>query len=339
MRAIILDAPGQFRTASLPDTPAPEADEVLVRVQRVGVCGTDYHAYRGEQPFFTYPRILGHEVSAEVLAVGAEVAHIAVGDRCAVRPYFEDGTCPACQRGKPNCCMNIRVFGVHIDGGMRETALLPATHLHPATTLSFDQLALVEPLAIGAHAVARAQIMTGERVLVVGAGPIGLAVTQFAVLAGAEVLVMDISEQRLAFCQRLWPTVTCLDAQGDALATLTAVVGADELPTAVFDATGSRAAMQTAFSYVGYGGRVIFVGLFQGEVAFHDPLFHSREVTLFASRNALGEDFTRIIAAMEANQLDIAPWITHRATLAEVAEVFPQWLDPGSGIIKGLITV
>ena len=232
----------------------------------------------------------------------------------------------------------MRVFGVHSDGGMREMAIVPASHLHRATSLSFDHLALVEPLAIGAHAVARAQVAAGERVLVVGAGPIGLAVTQFAILAGAQVVVMDISAQRLAFCQRQWPEVTCLDARGDALATLQQVVG-DDLPTAVFDATGNRASMQAAFSYVGYGGQLIFVGFHQGDVSFHDPTFHSHELTVLGSRNALGADFQRIITAMEANQIAIDPWITHRASLDTIAEAFPYWLDPNSGIIKGIITI
>ncbi len=338
MRAVILDAPGSFRFAFPVDMLTPGRDEALVRVHRVGVCGTDYHAFKGEQPFFTYPRILGHELSVEVVAVGGDVQQVMVGDHCAVRPYVADGTCPACRHGKPNCCLNLRVFGVHFDGGMREMVTIPAAYLHPSPSLTFDQLALVEPLAIGAHAVSRAQLEVGELVLVVGAGPIGLSVIQFALLAGAKVMVMDISEQRLAFCRSQWPNVTCLPAQGDALAMLHDLVGLD-LPIAVFDATGNRASMQTAFSYVGYGGRLILVGLFQGDLSFNDPQFHSHELTLFGSRNAQSDDFVRIIEAMEAGQIAIDPWITHRATLATVAAVFPQWLDPACGIIKGLITV
>ena len=338
MNALILERPGELRFAAVADPPQPAAGEALIRIRSVGVCGTDYHAYRGEQPFFTYPRILGHEVAAEVVAVGADVTDLAVGDRCAVRPYLADGTCPACRRGKPNCCANISVIGVHVDGGMRDLALVPAAQLHRAASLSFDQLALVEPLAIGAHAVARAQVLADERVLVIGAGPIGLAVTQFAVLAGAKVIVMDVSAPRLAFCQQQWPSVICLDARGDASATLAAVVG-DDVPAAVFDATGNRASMQAAFGYVGYGGRLIFVGLFPGDITFADPSFHSHEITLLGSRNALATDFAHIIAAMEADQIAITPWITHRASLATVASDFPHWLNPNSGIIKGLISV
>jgi 2-desacetyl-2-hydroxyethyl bacteriochlorophyllide A dehydrogenase len=339
MKAIALEQPGQLRLVQVAEPGAPGPDEALVRVRKVGVCGTDLHAYQGTQPFFNYPRILGHELSVEVIAIGATEAaerELAVGIRCALEPYFYCGHCSACRRGKTNCCLNMQVFGVHIDGGMREFAHIPVRYLHPSQTLSFDQLVLVEPLAIGAHAVSRAQLSDGERVLVVGAGPIGLAVTQFALLAGAQVMVLDISEQRLAFCQQHWPQVTCIDGRGDAIATLQKMVG-DDLPPVVFDATGNARSMQTAFSYVGHGGRLIFVGFVQGDITFHDPDFHSHELTLLSSRNALAADFSRIIAYLEAGQIDISPWITHRATSDTMIEDFPRWFDRDSGIIKAVI--
>lgn len=336
MKAIVLDAPEQLRPALVEEPRLPGPHEVLVRVRQVGVCGTDLHAFRGRQPFFSYPRILGHELGVEVVVSGEWVQEVSVGMHCAVEPYFHCGHCPACLRGKPNCCLNIQVFGVHVDGGMRELAIIPAAYLHPSQTLSFEELALVEPLAIGAHAVSRAQLIEGEQVLVVGAGPIGLAVTQFALLAGARVAVMDISEQRLAFCRQQWPQVTSIDGRGnpqDALHDLFA----DDLPTAVFDATGNPQSMQAAFSYVGNGGRLIFVGLFQGDVSFHDPDFHRREMTLLSSRNATAADFRRIIGYLEAGQIDLAPWITHRATYDTMIETFPHWFDRDSGIIKAVI--
>jgi 2-desacetyl-2-hydroxyethyl bacteriochlorophyllide A dehydrogenase len=336
MKTIILDKPGQLQLTQTEEPLAPHAGEALVRIRQVGVCGTDLHAFRGEQPFFTYPRILGHELGVEIAAVAPEEQTLSVGMRCAVLPYLNCGHCPPCRRGKPNCCLNIRVLGVHIDGGMREFALVPTAHLYPSQTLSFEQLALVEPLSIGAHAVTRAQLAKDERVLVVGAGPIGLAVTQFALLDGASVIVMDISEQRLAFCQQLYPHVTCIDGRGDPLAALQAIV-ADDLPTAVFDATGNPQSMQAAFSYVGYGGRLIFVGLFQGDVTFHDPYFHSHELTLLSSRNSTSSEFYRIINYLEAGQIQLTPWITNRATADTMIEAFPAWFNRDSGVIKALI--
>jgi 2-desacetyl-2-hydroxyethyl bacteriochlorophyllide A dehydrogenase len=347
MKAIVLERPGllQLINTEAPGTPGP--GEALIRIHSVGVCGTDLHAFRGEQPFFTYPRILGHELSAEVVALGSHTdtsGHQGainraptVAMRCALEPYFYCGHCPPCQRGLTNCCVNIRVFGVHIDGGMRDMAIVPTSQLHPSPTLSFEQLALVEPLSIGAHAVRHGQVTKDECVLVVGAGPIGLAVTQFALLSGARVLVMDISEQRLEFCKRQWPEVVCINSNDDALAALQEVV-ADELPTAVFDATGNPKSMMAAFHYAAHGGRLIFVGLFPGDITFHDPDFHSSELSLLSSRNATAEDFHRVIAALEAGLINLTPWITHRASPDAMIDAFPTWFDRNSGIIKAIVS-
>ena len=339
MKAIVLDTPGQLRLIQMEAPQPPGPGETLVRIRKVGVCGTDFHAFRGQQPFFTYPRILGHEVGVEVVAINADVQDLGVevGMRCAVEPYFNCGHCPACRRGTPNCCANLKVFGVHIDGGMREFAIVPLARLHPSHSLSCEQLALVEPLAIGAHAVSRAQLKEGEQVLVVGVGPIGLAVTQFALLAGTQVIVMDISEQRLAFCKSLWSQVICINGSRNPLVALQDVV-ADDLPTAVFDATGSAQSMMAAFTYVAYGGRLIFVGLFQGDVTFQDPQFHRRELTLLSSRNSTTDDFRQIISLLEAGQIHLAGWITHHASSDTLIEAFPRWFDRDSGLIKAVIT-
>lgn len=338
MREIILDEPGKLHLTQAEEPANPGPGEALIRIRRVGVCGTDFHAFQGEQPFFSYPRILGHELGVEVVQANPRSSEqtLAAGTHCALRPYFNCGHCPACRRGKPNCCMNLRVFGVHIDGGMRDLAIVPLDHLHPSQSLSFEQLALVEPLSIGAHAVARAQLESNDQVLVIGAGPIGLAVTQFAILAGARVLVMDISEPRLMFCQQMYPEVTCINSGSDALAALQAVV-ADDLPPTVFDATGNPRSMQAAFNYVGFGGKLVFVGLFQGDVTFNDPNFHQRELTLLSSRNSTSADFQQIIAHMEAGRINLTPWVTHRTTSANFVDVFPQWLARDSGIIKGVV--
>ena len=345
MKAIVLERPGLLQPVILEEPVTPGPGEALIRIHSVGVCGTDLHAFRDEQPFFTYPRILGHELGVEIVALGPQIDGVGpVGAinrastmRCALEPYFYCGHCPPCRRGVTNCCVNIKVFGVHIDGGMREMAIVPASQLHPSSTLSFEQLALVEPLSIGAHAIRQGQVAKGECVLVVGAGPIGLSVVQFALLAGARVLVIDISEQRLEFCKRQWPQVICINGCGDALAELQAIVSND-LPTAVFDATGNPKSMMAAFRFVAYGGRLIYVGLFPGDITFHDPDFHSHEMSLLSSRNATAEDFHQAIAALEGGLIDLDPWITHRATPDTVVEVFPGWFDRNSGIIKAVIT-
>ena len=339
MKTITLETPGRF---SLTDTPAPEKalpHEAVVRVHRVGICGTDLHAYRGKQPFFTYPRILGHELGVEVVAVATDNAMgIKVGDRCAVEPYLNCGTCIACRRGKPNCCVSMQVLGVHTDGGMREYIRVPIHKLHKSDRLTLEQLALVETLGIGARAVERSQLQPGEFALVIGAGPIGLAATQFALLAGAKVIVMDISAARLAFCRSQFGVEYTINAsQAEPLTPLSEMTDGD-LPTAVFDATGNPASMAQTFYYTAHGGRVVFISLVQADITFHDPDFHRRELTLLSTRNSTPQDFRRIISLIEAGRIHTTPWITHRAEPDEIIDAFPAWLKPESGTIKAMLT-
>ncbi|MGH9668173.1 MAG: zinc-binding alcohol dehydrogenase family protein [Bryobacteraceae bacterium] len=322
MRQIVLSEPGEFREEQAA-APAPQPGEALVRIHRVGVCGTDLHAFAGRQPFFSYPRILGHELGVEVVEAPANDRGIRAGDRCAVEPYVNCGACHACRLGRPNCCERIRVLGVHTDGGMRPFLNVPVRLLYKSERLSLDQLALVETLGIGAHAVRRAGLRAGEDALVIGAGPIGLAVLQFAKAAGANVRVLERSESRRNFAAQFG--VEAIAEPGDRLA------------DAVFDATGNAAAMEASFERVAHAGRLVFVGLVQGRLSFEDPLFHRREMTLFASRNSLGE-FPRIIQMIEEGRIDTSPWITDRLRLREVPATF-SGLTQRPNLVKAVIEV
>jgi 2-desacetyl-2-hydroxyethyl bacteriochlorophyllide A dehydrogenase len=342
MKTIVLTEPGRFHLAETPEPPAPGPGEARVRVHRVGICGTDLHAYRGRQPFFTYPRILGHELGVEVVEVGDSegrapgAAGIRAGDHCAVEPYLNCGSCIACRRGKTNCCVELKVLGVHTDGGMREFITVPTSKLHHSETLSWEQLALVETLGIGAHAVGRAGLEAGEFVLVVGAGPIGLSVVQFAQLMEARVIVLDVNEGRLEFCRRQLGVKHALLAGTKVVEELQSLTGGD-LPTAVFDATGSPESMARSFQYVAHGGRLVLVGLCQADIAFSDPEFHRRELTLLATRNSTRTEFERILRLLEEDRIDTTPWITHRAVCDSVPGIFSGWLDPTSGVVKAMV--
>jgi 2-desacetyl-2-hydroxyethyl bacteriochlorophyllide A dehydrogenase len=336
MLQIVLEQPGALRATDAPP-PVPAPGEALVRVHRIGVCGTDLHAFAGRQPFFTYPRVLGHELGVEVVDPGTEPHGLKAGDRCAVEPYLNCGRCIACRRGKPNCCAELQVLGVHTDGGMRPLFAVPARKLHRSERLTYDQLALVETLGIGAHAVERAAIQPDDTVLVIGAGPIGLGVIQFAQVRGAPVAVMDVSPARLEFCRRQLGVAHTLAAGPDAPARLRAIFGGD-LPTVVLDATGNAQSMAGAFDLPAPGGRLVFVGLFPGDVTFADPNFHRRELTLLATRNSLPATFRDIIALIEAGRIDTTPWITHRFALADTPARFPGIAgDPA--VIKAVIEV
>jgi len=335
MKTILLTQPGQFALTETPP-PKPQDGQALVRVRRVGICGTDLHAFRGRQPFFTYPRILGHELGVEVVDVPPNDRGLRPGDRCVVEPYLNCGHCIACRGGKTNCCANLRVLGVHLDGGMREYLPVPVEKLHKSERLSLEQLALVETLAIGYHAVGRARPEPEETVAVVGVGPIGLGVIQFALLAGARVIALDVSPRRLEFCRRAFGLEHVLDAREnplDALKTLTE----GDLPTLVFDATGNPKAMERSLFYAANGGRVVFVGLVEANITFPDPEFHRRELTLYATRNATAHDFRRVLELLESGRVDSTTWITHRVDADTMIPAFPTWLEPESGTVKAIV--
>jgi alcohol dehydrogenase len=338
MKALCLQAPRTWQRIDLASPGKPQPGEALVRVHQVGICGTDLSGYLGKMPFFSYPRIPGHELGVEVLEVGAGVANVRPGDRCAVEPYINCQNCYACRRGLTNCCEKHQTLGVHTDGGLRPRFLVPARKLHISRTLAFDQLALVETLAIGRHAVHRAQLRAGESCLIIGAGPIGLATLEFAKLTGATVLVLDVNEARLDFCRRamgvphtLMPSVRLeadLRDRSDG-----------HLPDVVIDATGNSASMSAAFGLITHGGRLVFVGITTDEVRFPHPAFHRPEGTLLCSRNAPSADFGHIIGLIEAGRIDTRPWITHRAAFDELIDVFPSYTRPETGVIKAVVAV
>lgn len=341
MQAIQFEQPLHCKIIETPEPPSPRGGEALVRVHNVGVCGTDISGFLGKMPFFSYPRIPGHELGVEVVALGEGVTEVKTGDRCSVEPYLNCGKCSACRRGHTNCCEHNQTLGVHCDGGMQRFYILPARKLHVSKKLSFEQLALVETLAIGCHAVNRAKPLRGENVLVIGAGPIGLSVIEFAKLSGAETIVMDLNRERLEFCKSKMGIQKTIIPGGDETEEKLKELTVDgSWPAVVIDATGSNKSMSQALSYCAFAGRVVYVGITQAELTFaHAPVLHRRELTLMASRNALPDDFRRIIELIEQERIDTRPWITHRTDFADVPANFPAFTKPESGVIKAMIAV
>ncbi|MCI0701473.1 MAG: zinc-binding alcohol dehydrogenase family protein [Planctomycetia bacterium] len=341
MKAIQLEQPKHFRVIEVPEPGKPEPGEALVRVVRVGICGTDYSGYLGKMPFFSYPRIPGHELGVEVVVVGEGVTNVKPGDKAAVEPYINCQRCYSCTRGHTNCCENHLTLGVHCDGGLRRLFTVPARKLHVSTKLTFEQLALVETLGIGQHAINRANPRTDETVFVIGAGPIGLASIEFAKHAGARVIVMDLLPQRLKFVREKMGVSETIHSKGvlaDDVKTFTDMTGG-KLGNVVVDATGSAKSMNVAYNFVGFAGRLVWVGITQDELHFTQPLMHRREMTFLASRNALAHEFTRIIQLIEDGKLDTQPWITHRAPMDAMISAFPTWLKPETGVVKAMVEV
>lgn len=340
MKAITLQEPRKFEHVDIPDPGEPGPGEALVRTHRMGICGTDISGYLGKMPFFSYPRIPGHELGVEVLAVGDGVTNVQAGDRCSVEPYMNCGTCYACRRGSTNCCESLNVIGVMVDGGLCERFLIRADKLHPSAKLSMEQLALVETLAIGCHANDRGNPGNDDHALIIGAGPIGLATLEFARLTGATVTVMDMNPDRLEFVRQTYNIENTIQFTGDGseLERALEITGGDRYAV-VTDATGSNKSMSTAFQYVAATGSLVYVGITTQDLTFLHPTLHKPEITLKASRNAVPSDFTRIIGLIEDGTINTDPWITHRTSFNDVVGDFDRLTKPETGVIKAVIEV
>jgi 2-desacetyl-2-hydroxyethyl bacteriochlorophyllide A dehydrogenase len=332
MKSLLLQNPGLLAWTDAPE-PAPAAGEALVRVRRCGVCGTDIHALAGRQPFFNYPRRLGHELCVEIISAPGD-SGLRRGDSCAVEAYDFCGQCPACRAGRTNCCKNLMVLGVHVDGGHAPLLAIAADKLHRADKLSPEQIALVEPLVIGAYGIERAALRAGEPTVIIGLGPIGLAAAIFAKAAGANLVCVDVQADRLNFACEQMQLGKAIPADASLADNLQKHFG--QLPSVVIDATGSPASMRGTFQLAEHGGRIVFLGLFLGELAFDDPNFHRRELTLMASRAGLTGTFREVIRQMQAGDIDVLPLITHRFNFAETAERLPQ-IHREPGLVKAMI--
>lgn len=336
MDIVICDRPNVLRRARR-DRPSRAAGQVLLRIRRVGVCGTDYHIFRGTQPYLSYPRVMGHELAAEVVEIDAG-SNLRIGQNVAVLPYLSCGACVACRRGKSNCCARLSVLGVHVDGGMVEWLAVDEAFAVPADGLDPDQTAMVEFLAIGLHAVRRGAVAAGQQVLVAGAGPIGMAVGLFCAAIGAKVTVLDGNAARARFCvERLG--CAAMETPDGAVADRLAARTGNDFFDVVFDATGNADAMRTGFAYVAHGGTYVLVSIVGASITFDDPEFHKREMTLLGSRNATRADFVDVIDAIRAGKVPTAALHTHGASLNDLPDVFASWMDPAANVIKAIVTV
>lgn len=333
MKAIVCEEPYKLSVGSR-QAPAPKDGEVLIRIRRVGLCGTDYHIYSGKHPFLQYPRVMGHELAGVVEASSG--SSLKPGQLVTVNPYLACGRCIACRKGKPNCCVAISVLGVHADGGMCELLAVPEASIIDASGLTLEQAAMVEFLSIGAHAVSRARLSPGARVLVVGAGPIGVAAALFAGLDGAQVTIADLRASRLEYARDrlgLDPAIGSPEAVRAELAKRTD----GEMFDCVFDATGNVRAMRSGLDYVAHGGTYVLVSVVKDEIGFPDPEFHKRETTLLASRNALSADFQRVVSSIEAGKIPTDALLTHTFPAIEAPQRVPELIASADSVLKAMV--
>jgi 2-desacetyl-2-hydroxyethyl bacteriochlorophyllide A dehydrogenase len=331
MRAIICERP-ELLSIQSKEQPQPNPDESLLQVKRVGICGTDLHAFKGNQPFFSYPRILGHELATQVIESGNNASRIKAGDKAVLIPYINCEKCDACLAGKSNCCENLKVFGVHTDGGMQDIISFPTRLLIPANDLSYDEIAIVEPLAIGAHALRRANVKKNDLIVVMGCGPIGMGIIQLGKYIGATVVAIDINESRLNLTSKSFQADLTLNALQTPMERIKQTYGS--LAHTVFDATGSKVAIEGGINYMRHGGNFVLVGLFKGELAFHHPAIHAKETTLMCSRNATREDFDFVLNVLREKKFNTDAYITRKTNSENIVTGFHEWSSPSSQEIK-----
>lgn len=334
MKALVCTEPRKLEYTSI-NYPQLQQGEAIIKIKRIGICGTDLHAFEGTQPFFEYPRILGHELSGELIEAG-NAPGFELGEAVTFLPYFNCGTCNTCIMGKTNCCEFLKVCGVHIDGGMVEYLSVPSDSLVHGDGLSYEELALVEPFAIGAHGIRRAAIQPNEFVLVVGAGPIGLATMEFAKIAGARVIALESDMKRLRFADKHLNIPDAIYGKDSGIFQQIAEITEGYMPTVVIDATGNLQAIKQSFSYMAHGGRYVLIGLQKEDICFSHPQFHKREGTLMSSRNATREDFEQVISCMKNGAIKPINYITHKVEFDKVKEEFESWLQPANGVIKAM---
>jgi len=315
------------------DPPRPRHGEALVAVRAMGICGSDLGAYEGRNAFQTYPCVPGHELGGEVLEVGSGVTGIQAGDRVAVEPLLPCGHCRPCRQGRYNCCQNLEVLGVHRDGGMAERVALPASLLHVAPSeLTFEQLALCEPLTVGLQGVRRAQVVAGEWVVVLGAGTIGLAAMQMARSRGAHAISVDMMPANLELAGRLGAEVT-LQAGGQDLGPLLAELTAGQGPDVVIEAVGKADTIQSTLDLVAFGGRVVIIGHAKDPVPLPMHALLRKEVDLLGSRNSC-RAFPEVIDLVRRGVVDLTAAVSHRLPFADAIEAFHLWHSHAEPVTK-----
>jgi len=335
MKTLTCNSPGEFEYSNMP-YPKLKEGHSIVAIKRIGICGTDLHAFEGTQPFFTYPRVLGHELAAEYVEGNAK--GFKKGDLLTIIPYIHCGSCIACMQGKTNCCSSLKVLGVHVDGGMAEFFLVPDELLLKAEGLSADTLALVEPLCIGYHAVKRSAIKEHQIALVIGAGPIGFGLMMFLKAIGVRVIAMDVNKDRLAFCKSHLQLEDLIDAADENHFDKIRDISSGQMPSVVFDATGNGKAISNAFKYMSHAGTYVLVGLQLGDIQFSHPEFHKREGTLMSSRNATKNDFLEVMDMVRQKKIDPLCMITHQLMFDDAANSFGQLMNPSQQVVKAMVS-
>jgi 2-desacetyl-2-hydroxyethyl bacteriochlorophyllide A dehydrogenase len=336
MKAVVIKTPGKLIVKDL-NTPVPGPGEVLLQMQYVGLCGSDLSTYLGKNPMVSYPRIPGHEISGVITELGEDIPDgYKVGDAVTVVPYTNCGNCPSCRRGRAHACRDNQTLGVQREGAMQEYITVPWQKILPAPGLNELELAMVEPLTVGFHAIMRGRVEESDLVMVLGCGMIGAGAIASAVLAGAIVIAVDIDEHKLELARVLGAQHTINSLTSNLHSELESITGGDG-PDVVVEAAGNPLTYRAAVDEVAFTGRVICIGYAGSEVSFATKLFVQKEIDIMGSRNATPEDFKAVISYLEQHTFPLDLMITQKVKPEDAARALKRWADDPGKVMKILV--
>jgi 2-desacetyl-2-hydroxyethyl bacteriochlorophyllide A dehydrogenase len=337
MKAVVLEAPGRAAIAAVANVEAKHADDILLQVRKIGLCGSDLNSFRGRNPLVTFPRIPGHEIAATVVELNAHHPEWRPGTNVTVSPYSHCGRCASCLRGRFNACQFNQTLGVQRDGALTDYVAIPAGRLHRAN-LSLKELCLVEPLTVGFHAVARGRVASDDTVAVFGSGGVGLGAIAGAAFRGATVIAIDVDDRKLATAVAAGAAHTINSTVADLHRELTSMTDGRG-PDVIIEAIGLPQTFRAAVEEVAFTGRVVYIGYAKEEVAYETRLFVQKELDILGSRNALPENFTEVIRMLEAHRFPVDEAVTHAVAFEETPATLEAWSRNPSAYGKIMIDV
>lgn len=338
MRAVRIVEPGQIAVVEV-ERPRTAACGVLLRMLRVGYCGTDLSTYLGKNPLVNYPRIPGHELAGEIVELGHEVdGDWRLGERVLVLPYTSCGACPSCRQGRFNACRSNQTLGVQRDGGLAEYLAVPAEKLLRAPGLEDHERALVEPLTVGFHAADRGRVANGDRVLVFGCGAIGLGAISGAAARGATVFAVDLDPTKLETARAAGASVGIHGGEGDLAATVAKLTDGDG-PDVVIEAVGLPQTFRTAVELVAFAGRVVYIGYAKAPVEYDSKYFVQKELDILGSRNATPADFMAVITMLESGRFPVDRMLSRTVNLSEAPAAMRDWAENPQAFTKIQVTL